>query len=64
MIRLSAHAAIFVQVAATAALATQLLLFGGAAPSNARPADPAPIAIAATDAAPVHVRRTLFDNAE
>ena len=64
MIRLSAHAAIFVQVAATAALATQLLLFGGAVASNARPADPAPVAIAATDKAPIRVTRTVFDNAD
>ena len=57
MIRLSVLVAIFVQVAATAALATQLLLFGGAATSSARPAEPPP----ATDKAPVYFARTLFD---
>ena len=46
MIRLSALAAIVLQVAATAALATQVLLFGGSANSNARPVDPVPIAAA------------------
>jgi hypothetical protein len=64
MVRLSALAAIFLQVAATAALATQVLLFGGAAASNARPVDPDPIAVAVQDKAPVHVMRTLFDKPE
>ena len=61
MIRLSALVAIFLQVAATAALATQVLLFGGAAASNARPVDPAPIADDIADKAPLHLTRTLFD---
>ena len=59
MIRLSVLAAIFVQVAATAALATQLLLFGGAATSSARPAEPPPATV--TNKAPVYFARTLFD---
>jgi hypothetical protein len=40
MIRLSALAAIILQVAGTAALATEVLLFGGAASSQAQPVHP------------------------
>ena len=64
MIRLSALAAIFMQVAATAALATQILLFGGAQISNARPADPVTVAAPVHDKSPIRLTRTLFDKPE
>ena len=64
MIRLSALVAIFMQVAATAALATQILLFGGAQALNARPADPVPVATAVQDKSHVRLTRTLFDKPE
>ena len=60
MIRLSALAAILLQVAVTAALATEVLVFEGAEKSDAHPTKPIVIA-GARDKAHVHRLRTIFD---